>query len=186
MPALLANHRDTWRGAPVTFRSWPALVKPPECRGCPHEHKGRSFVPGAGDIDNAQILAVFERPGRNEADDGVPLVGRTGKVVEDALRGWRGVYRTNVRKCLVEEECSTEETQRAIDHCSRYLAEEVARITQSGKCQVVLLGGAEAAAAFGHQGETQQWSGAVLRREEFEAMVQAGMFALSGEEGDAE
>lgn len=149
---------------------WPPHVKPAACAGCPHERLGRGFVPGAGDIETAEVVEVFERPGEEEVAIGEPLVGRTGKVVERASGGWRGVYRTNVRKCLSDDE-DKDRVEAAIAHCSgAYLMREM---TLAAKATRLLLGGDEAARAFGHPGEATKWNGAVLTAQEFAAMVAA-------------
>lgn len=65
----------------------------PACEACPlRAHK---CVPGDGPLE-AEFLIVAEAPGKNEMEAGIPLVGWSGTVVNEAI-AYYGVPRKNVR-----------------------------------------------------------------------------------------
>ena len=67
-----------------------------ECERCPALVDSRSrIVNGAGPTD-ADLVFVGEAPGANEDDQGEPFVGRSGTVLDDALRD-AGLARSDVR-----------------------------------------------------------------------------------------
>jgi DNA polymerase len=66
--------------------------------------KGRiNAVPGAGRIENVEIVLVGEAPGRNEDVEGKPFVGAGGKVLDELLDNAglnrKEIYITNIVKC---------------------------------------------------------------------------------------
>jgi len=66
-------------------------------------HAGRTrTVPGAGEPD-ADILFIGEAPGKNEDEQGLPFVGRSGQYLDDLLAGIglnrEQVFIANVVKC---------------------------------------------------------------------------------------
>jgi uracil-DNA glycosylase family 4 len=69
-----------------------------KCDDCPL--KDRPFVPGCGS-DKPQLVVIGEAPGYNEAKEGTPFVGASGKLLRQALafHGLDDVYITNVVKC---------------------------------------------------------------------------------------
>mgnify|MGYP001582166429 CR=1 FL=1 len=151
----------------------PPHVKPPACDGCPHARTGKGYVPGAGPHD-AAILAIFERPGKYEVEEGAPLVGKTGKIVERGLGGWHGVRRSNVRLCLAYDDTPAE-GRRAAAYCAvAYLRNE----SEASGARVLLLGGADAVRAFfGGDPEMAKLHGSVWSRAE--------VIAIAGVNGDA-
>lgn len=73
-----------------------------ECTRCPL-HEGRTHVvPGYGS-PNAEILFIGEAPGKNEDEQGMPFVGRSGHYLDDLLAGIglnrKQVFIANVIKC---------------------------------------------------------------------------------------
>ena len=66
------------------------------CARCPQLVESRSrIVNGVGPVD-AELVFVGEGPGANEDEEGEPFVGRSGSVLDDALRD-AGIARTDVR-----------------------------------------------------------------------------------------
>ena len=66
------------------------------CARCPRLVESRSqIVNGVGPGD-AELVFVGEGPGANEDEEGEPFVGRSGSVLDDALRD-AGIARTDVR-----------------------------------------------------------------------------------------
>ena len=57
------------------------LPKPKSCEGCPAYGDGRGFVPDEL-VEGAPLLLMFQNPGDAEEEQGKPLVGRTGQMME--------------------------------------------------------------------------------------------------------
>ena len=76
------------------------LIK--DCKKCPLYKSRNKFVFGDGNPD-ADVLVVGEGPGAEEDKQGVPFVGRAGKLLNDILKAIkfeRGeVYIANIVKC---------------------------------------------------------------------------------------
>jgi uracil-DNA glycosylase family 4 len=124
------------------------LSKPEGCRGCPLEHCGKGYVPGAGPRD-ARLLVVGEAPGKAEiaGKEGVyePFVGPSGALVERGLGGPEArklVRFENVRRCLPPEDESEEVRKASIAHCTAaYLNQSLLPMTET---RATLLIGADA------------------------------------------
>ena len=80
------------------------LFKPYKiCRRCPLGNQGRiNVVFGSGD-PNAKLMFIGEGPGRDEDKQGLPFVGRAGKLLTKIINSIglqrKDVYITNVVKC---------------------------------------------------------------------------------------
>ena len=71
-------------------------LRVPSCERCPALVESRSrIVDGVGPTD-ADLLFVGEGPGAQEDEQGEPFVGRSGDVLDDALRD-AGLVRADVR-----------------------------------------------------------------------------------------
>jgi DNA polymerase len=100
------------------------------CERCPELVESRSrIVNGAGPAD-ADLLFVGEAPGASEDEQGEPFVGRSGDVLEDALRD-AGLDRTDIRitncvRCRPPDnrDPRTEE----LSNCRGYLETEIDRV----------------------------------------------------------
>ncbi|WP_277553903.1 uracil-DNA glycosylase [Halobaculum limi] len=101
-----------------------------ECERCPALVDSRSrIVNGVGPTD-ADLVFVGEAPGANEDEQGEPFVGRSGTVLDDALRD-AGLARSDVRitncvKCRPPD--NRDPHSEELDNCRGYLAEELDRI----------------------------------------------------------
>ena len=73
-----------------------------ECQKCPLGATRNKFVFGSGN-PNADVLVVGEGPGADEDAQGLPFVGRAGKLLTDILKAIQferdEVYIANVVKC---------------------------------------------------------------------------------------
>ncbi len=73
-----------------------------ECRRCPLCEKRKHFVFGSGN-PKADIMFIGEAPGSDEDLQGLPFVGRAGrlltKMIESIKQNREDVYITNVLKC---------------------------------------------------------------------------------------
>ena len=93
------------------------------CERCPHLAQTRTQVVfGAGNAD-ADLMFVGEAPGADEDRDGVPFVGRAGKLLTELLGGIgiarEDVFIANVLKCRPPE--NRNPTASEIANCSEWL-----------------------------------------------------------------
>ena len=74
-----------------------------ECHDCPLGDSRTNLVFGAGNAD-ADLMFVGEAPGFHEDQQGLPFVGRAGKLLDELLNGIglarKEVWISNVLKCL--------------------------------------------------------------------------------------
>jgi DNA polymerase len=100
------------------------------CERCPALVEARSrIVNGTGPAD-ADLLFVGEGPGEQEDRQGEPFVGRSGSVLDDALRDV-GLARADVRitncvRCRPPE--NRDPTAEELDNCRGYLESEIAQV----------------------------------------------------------
>jgi DNA polymerase len=129
-------------------------------------------VPGTGRLD-APLCGVGEEPGPNEVREGEPFVGKSGKEVTVSVGslGRDGCFLTNVRKCRGLGEESEALRLASIQHCvAAYLQPEFAALTA---CRTVLAIGADALEVIVGPRSAIKWHGAVLTREEADAIREA-------------
>lgn len=97
-----------------------------DCRQC-GLHSGRTrFVFGSGSA-YAELMFVGEAPGRNEDLQGLPFVGRAGKILDDLLESIgmtrKEVFIANVLKCRPPG--NRDPGPEEIDICKEYLFEQI-------------------------------------------------------------
>lgn len=98
-----------------------------DCERCPALVESRSqIVNGVGPHD-ADLLLLGEAPGATEDEEGEPFVGRSGDVLDDALRD-AGLARADVRisncvRCRPPE--NRDPTTEELDNCAGYLEREL-------------------------------------------------------------
>ena len=100
------------------------------CERCPELCESRSrIVNGVGPTD-VNLVFIGEAPGANEDEQGEPFVGRSGTVLDDALREAglsRGDVRiTNCVRCRPPE--NRNPTTGELANCQGYLATELDRV----------------------------------------------------------
>ena len=101
-----------------------------ECERCPELCKSRSRIVNGTGPENADLLFVGEAPGEHEDDGGEPFVGRSGSVLDDALRE-HGLTReavriTNCVRCRPPENRDPHKGELA--NCRGYLEREIDRV----------------------------------------------------------
>ena len=121
--------------------------------------------------DDPVILAVGEAPGEAEDEQGLPFVGRSGRLLRDALSdvidiGKLGldditdmVRFTNIVRCRPP---NNKITARAINYCKHYVEEEIEHYQPD---LVLLFGNSPLKALLGEQGITT-WNGVVVKRDD--------------------
>jgi DNA polymerase len=111
----------------------------PACERCPALVESRSrIVDGVGPTD-ADLLFVGEGPGATEDEEGEPFVGRSGDVLDEALRD-AGLARADVRitncvRCRPPD--NRDPTTEELANCRGYLEAEIDRL---GPELIVTLG----------------------------------------------
>lgn len=97
-----------------------------ECMNCPLGKTRTKFVFGVGN-PNADLMFVGEAPGEQEDLQGVPFVGRAGKLLDDILHAINltrdDVYIANVLKCRPPE--NRDPSRDEIDQCEPYLIKQI-------------------------------------------------------------
>jgi uracil-DNA glycosylase family 4 len=110
-----------------------------EARGCTRcselAETRKTVVFGAGNA-NADLMFVGEAPGANEDEQGIPFVGRAGKLL-DQLLGEIGLERTDVfiaNTLMCRPPGNRDPQPLEIDNCQDYLRRKVALIEPSVIC----------------------------------------------------
>ena len=105
-------------------------LRVPACERCPALVESRSrIVDGVGPTD-ADLLFVGEGPGATEDEEGEPFVGRSGDVLDEALRD-AGLARADVRitncvRCRPPD--NRDPTTEELANCRGYLDTEIERL----------------------------------------------------------
>ena len=105
-------------------------LRVPACERCPALVESRSqIVDGVGPTD-ADLLFVGEGPGATEDERGEPFVGRSGDVLDEALRD-AGLARDDVRitncvRCRPPD--NRDPTTEELANCRGYLETEIGRL----------------------------------------------------------
>jgi uracil-DNA glycosylase len=109
------------------------------CTKCGHAQTRSHFVFGAGNA-NASLLVIGEAPGAEEDKQGLPFVGKAGKLLTDMLAAIKvdrkdDVFITNVLKCRPPENRTPESSE--IISCLPLLKEQIEIIRPKA---ILLLG----------------------------------------------
>ncbi|WP_396610738.1 uracil-DNA glycosylase family protein [Haloferax sp. S1W] len=96
------------------------------CERCPELVESRSRIVNGVGPDDADLLFLGEAPGAKEDEGGEPFVGRSGTVLDDALRE-AGLARADVRitncvRCRPPE--NRDPRSEELSNCRGYLARE--------------------------------------------------------------
>jgi len=100
------------------------------CERCPALVESRSRIVNGVGPDDAALLFVGEAPGANEDAEGEPFVGRSGSVLDDALRD-AGLARADVRitncvRCRPPENRDPHAAE--LDNCAEFLNREIQHV----------------------------------------------------------
>ncbi len=97
-----------------------------DCLNCPLGSTRTKFVFGVGN-PNADLMFVGEAPGEKEDLEGVPFVGRAGKLLTEILKAIdltrEDVYIANVLKCRPPE--NRDPNKAEIEECEPYLLKQI-------------------------------------------------------------
>lgn len=122
-PQLFATEKEEWEKVTSLDKLEQLICDCTKCR----LHKGRNkFVFGTGN-PNADVLVIGEGPGAEEDKQGLPFVGRAGKLLTDMLKAIKfereEVYIGNIVKCRPPENRTP--MQDEMDTCLPYLKKQV-------------------------------------------------------------
>ncbi|WP_299335947.1 uracil-DNA glycosylase [Haloplanus sp.] len=100
------------------------------CEQCPALVESRSRIVNGVGPEDAALLFVGEAPGATEDERGEPFVGRSGTVLDDALRD-AGLDRSDVRitncvRCRPPENRDPRAAE--LDNCASFLDREIGRV----------------------------------------------------------
>ncbi|MGB7435997.1 MAG: uracil-DNA glycosylase [Candidatus Acidiferrum sp.] len=138
-----------------------------ECTRC-KLHRGRNKLVFGDGSANARLVFVGEGPGADEDAQGLPFVGRAGKLLTQMIEAMglqrKDVYICNVVKCRPPENRTPEPDE--VETCSPFLLRQIEAINP----KVIVCLGAVAAKTLlettrgisQYRGEWQQWRGRKL------------------------
>ncbi len=112
------------------------------CRKCPHLADARTqTVFGVGST-SARLMFIGEAPGADEDHQGVPFVGRAGRLLTDMITKGMGltreeVYIANILKCRPPDNRNPEPDEAA--NCLPYLERQIAVIRPEFLCLLGLV-----------------------------------------------
>lgn len=100
------------------------------CKRCPELVESRSRIVNGTGRSDADLLFVGEGPGTQEDAQGAPFVGRSGSVLDEALRE-RGLARETVRisnciRCRPPD--NRDPTEKELANCREYLDHEIEQV----------------------------------------------------------
>jgi DNA polymerase len=132
------------------------------CKVCKRDSIGVA-VPGEGN-PNAQVVFIGEAPGKNEAISGRPFIGRSGKLLREAIRGIglndeKDVYITSPVKYLPK---AGTPTPAQIAHGRKYVLRQLAVIKPK---IIVLMGRVAALGVLDEKIEVAKRHGEVIERD---------------------
>lgn len=121
------------------YQTWEELEKSIEnCNKCKLCSRRKNIVFGTGN-KNADIMFIGEGPGADEDEQGIPFVGKAGKLMNMALEGLgidrESIYIANIVKCRPPENRNPEDEE--ADACLDYLRNQVLLVKPK---IIVLLG----------------------------------------------
>ena len=97
-----------------------------KCRNCDLNKNRNNPVVGDGSVD-AKIMFIGEAPGHNEDMQGLPFVGRAGRILDELLNSInlerKDVYISNILKCRPEK--NRNPLKNEIVSCSEYLDTQI-------------------------------------------------------------
>ncbi len=119
------------------YETWEELEKSIiDCQKCKLCTNRKNIVFGQGN-KNAKIMFIGEGPGADEDMQGIPFVGKAGKLMDEAFKGIginrQDVYIANIVKCRPPSNRDPEEDEVAA--CLNYLRNQVILI----KPQIIVL-----------------------------------------------
>lgn len=120
-----------------------------DCSKCKLCNNRTNIVFGTGNRE-ARLMFIGEGPGADEDAQGIPFVGKAGKLMNEAFRGLEidrdDVYIANVVKCRPPMNRNPEQDE--VDSCLNYLRNQVMLVKPE---VIVLLGSVALKAILGNE-----------------------------------
>lgn len=136
----------------MTYTRQDAMALGADCDHCPLRVVGK-FVPSEGP-EHADIAFVGEAPGTQEAREGIPFTGPSGKLLQSVNNSY-GLKRSEVfltNACLCRPPDNATPAKSAVSACRPRLLNE---LSQRGASRVVALGNTAALSLLGVEGVTK-------------------------------
>ena len=132
------------------FENWEELEESiKNCEKCKLCKERTNIVFGIGN-KNADIMFIGEGPGADEDNQGIPFVGKAGKLMNQAFLGLgidrKKVYITNIVKCRPPKNRTPEKDE--VEACIGYLKKQIEIIRPE---KIVLLGNTALKSIFGNE-----------------------------------
>lgn len=138
------------------------IERHPNCDKCGLFQTCKTPWMDASGASDPVIMVVGEAPGEDEDKRGVPFVGRSGKLLREALEGLEinlnDVCFTNTVRCRPPENVTKKQH---INYCKHYVEEEIAA---KKPAIVLLMGNSPLNAILGESG-VSNWNGVVVQRD---------------------
>lgn len=132
-----------------SLKSFSETIK--DCQKCELSKSRNSIVFGDGN-PKADVMIIGEAPGAEEDKQGIPFVGRSGKLLTDILKAIKfereDVYIANIIKC--RPPANRNPSSAEMDECTPYLYKQIELI----KPKAILCVGLVAATSFLKQKES--------------------------------
>lgn len=100
-----------------------------DCERCKLHKRRNNIVFGTGD-PNANLMFIGEAPGQSEDEEGLPFIGKAGKLLDECLEHYQiprdSVYITNIVKCRPPGNRDPEFDE--IAHCQPFLEAQIESI----------------------------------------------------------
>lgn len=136
-------------------------IKCNECKSCELHKTRNNIVFADGNPQTASIVLIGEAPGENEDLQGLPFVGRAGKLLNDYLQEAglsreKDLYIINIVKCRPPN--NRVPTKREKSTCKPFLEEQISTINP----KLILLCGSTAMNEFLNEGKITEVHGKVF------------------------
>jgi DNA polymerase len=108
----------------MNYIDWCSLVS--SCTKCELSKTRKQVVIGDGDPENCKIVAIGEAPGADEDEQGLPFVGRSGKLLRqvlDDLDLLNITYITNIVKCRPPN--NRDPLKEELNFCGYYVIQQI-------------------------------------------------------------
>ncbi|UCC74934.1 MAG: hypothetical protein JSV86_10410 [Gemmatimonadota bacterium] len=135
----------------------------PNCAECPFAAGGKPNRPVRGiGPDDAAAIVVGEGPGRNEVEAGIPFVGASGRMLDQALRAVKiersSLWITNATLCIPPPGAGDAKKKAARQCCEPRLHDELRSLP---KLPILALGGVAAQGFLGDKFSISKLAGSV-------------------------
>ncbi len=109
------------------------------------------------------LIIIAEAPGRNEEREGVPLIGESGKLLDEMVNRFAfdtsTLHKSNALLCRPDRYLTPKEWRQAIKACQPRLQAELTAVTEASQCRTLYLLGARALQTVCGKAKIFDWVG---------------------------